>query len=601
MSDFIVNPSTVSFTEAKNQMRTFLDSLPDGRAWRDFYDCGAGTTIIELIAGFMAFLQFNLISNRREVYLLEAKNLSSLIGLANNDKYSAGRGTNSHLQLRVTPNVTRSIEKFEVIGKVKDLDLVSLDDYALVLGTPIPIQCVVGNKISSFLTAADDSLRVFRFLNQGVSEDIRVKVGSTYVPFSKEIINLINDKYVVITNPLSSVDILYLNTGIYPYTTNTDITIEFIELKNLSYTFPTDVKFNYGTIAAVPEVIEETDTQIISVFQEPESKESIRINAPLYSETQKVIRGREDFRKIFKSLNTDFLDTNGRDVSPVIVELSYLKSDLSTLTSEQKLDYIAQLNKFTNYGVWLYRMSDPVQVNFQVNISLKAYQGSDISTVNSDITEIFAYSHENNTQVNSDSRLDRREKKLENIIDLKQIEHELINLFDSQSRSIIQIARVELVTSVYAISTAYTIGKFVTQSLSTTRVYECVVAGTSPGSLPTFPTTVDELLISGVTTWATSTAYSLNAYRKPTVNNNKVYKCIIAGTSSGTEPDWPTDVNDEIIDGTVTWKCIDPLDLTTADIPTLIVWQCHDSGLRSIQLRWNEFAVITLGGAVTWL
>lgn len=57
------------------------------------------------------------------------------------------------------------------------------------------------------------------------------------------------------------------------------------------------------------------------------------------------------------------------------------------------------------------------------------------------------------------------------------------------------------------------------------------------------------------TDWAGSTAYSLDAIRCPTKNNATgfVYKCTTAGTSSGTEPTWPTAYNGTVTDGTAVW------------------------------------------------
>ncbi len=58
--------------------------------------------------------------------------------------------------------------------------------------------------------------------------------------------------------------------------------------------------------------------------------------------------------------------------------------------------------------------------------------------------------------------------------------------------------------------------------------------------------------------WSASTTISLNEYYTPTTPNSIMYKCIVAGTTSSTEPTWPTTIGDTIIDGTVTWECVSP-------------------------------------------
>lgn len=55
--------------------------------------------------------------------------------------------------------------------------------------------------------------------------------------------------------------------------------------------------------------------------------------------------------------------------------------------------------------------------------------------------------------------------------------------------------------------------------------------------------------------WAATTAYSLNAAVRPTARNGFVYQCTTAGTSSGTEPTWPTTAGGSVTDGTVVWTC----------------------------------------------
>lgn len=63
---------------------------------------------------------------------------------------------------------------------------------------------------------------------------------------------------------------------------------------------------------------------------------------------------------------------------------------------------------------------------------------------------------------------------------------------------------------------------------------------------------------ASLTAWAGTTAFALNDIRRPTTANGYGYKVTVAGTSSGTQPTWPTTVGATVNDGTVTWTCIDP-------------------------------------------
>jgi len=55
--------------------------------------------------------------------------------------------------------------------------------------------------------------------------------------------------------------------------------------------------------------------------------------------------------------------------------------------------------------------------------------------------------------------------------------------------------------------------------------------------------------------WTATTAISLNTYIKPTNANanGHFYICTTAGTTSGSEPTWPTTYNGTVTDGTVVW------------------------------------------------
>ena len=55
--------------------------------------------------------------------------------------------------------------------------------------------------------------------------------------------------------------------------------------------------------------------------------------------------------------------------------------------------------------------------------------------------------------------------------------------------------------------------------------------------------------------WAGTTAYSLGNRRIPTVANGYYYEVTVAGTSAAGEPVWPTTIGNTVTDGTVTWIC----------------------------------------------
>lgn len=61
---------------------------------------------------------------------------------------------------------------------------------------------------------------------------------------------------------------------------------------------------------------------------------------------------------------------------------------------------------------------------------------------------------------------------------------------------------------------------------------------------------------AGATTWAATTAYSLDDCVKPVTPAGYYYRCTAAGSSGGMEPTWPTTVGSTVVDGGATWTCM---------------------------------------------
>lgn len=69
---------------------------------------------------------------------------------------------------------------------------------------------------------------------------------------------------------------------------------------------------------------------------------------------------------------------------------------------------------------------------------------------------------------------------------------------------------------------------------------------------------LDECVIDGAyltpTVWVLSTVVAKYAMRAPTTANGYLYQATTGGTTSGTQPTWPTTVGDTVTDGSVVWE-----------------------------------------------
>ena len=133
-------------------------------------------------------------------------------------------------------------------------------------------------------------------------------------------------------------------------------------------------------------------------------------------------------------------------------------------------------------------------------------------------------------------------------------------------------------------STAYALGDQVYAATADGNVYECIAAGTSAGSPPTFNTALGNTTTDGSVTWLTlkqgvpkrpiwigliratrgysdsirSTAVSTGDTVIPATANGRLYRCTTAGTTGASEPTWSTTAGGTTSDGSAVWTEMTP-------------------------------------------
>lgn len=118
-------------------------------------------------------------------------------------------------------------------------------------------------------------------------------------------------------------------------------------------------------------------------------------------------------------------------------------------------------------------------------------------------------------------------------------------------------------------------------------------------------TTANSRIFVGFTPnkWVASTAYTVGQQIVPTLLNGFVYQCVVAGTTAATEPTWPTTLGTTVLDGTARWRCELAEDLTTnvrvsnlvIDVPLSVTQALTDwnRGVFTLQLR-DSFGQVRL-------
>jgi hypothetical protein len=600
-TNFIINPKSVSFTEAKTDIENWLGTRPDALKWEDFFQASAGQTVVELLAGVSTFIAYQVITGRREAYLPYAENRSSGVAIASQLGYSVFRGSNANVRLTINPSTTVTYQKGAIIGAVLDFDLIVKESIICNAGENTPVECVVGFLRTETVTVNSNLLQTFRFNSANVSEDIRMYLDNVEIFPTKNLVDLITDEFVTLSNATGGLDLFYLNRGSLQYVTGSQFVLEYVELANPEFT-TNDVTSDEQTI---------TNIEISKVYEEEESLREIKVNAPLYNETKFVIKGREDYEKIFVALSTDIISSNGRDYSPAVVQLAYLRENLNMFTEAEKLDFQDAMLKARPFGVQPALITDPM-----------------FSKLKLDITIFLKEKTNENVLGMVDGILASKEKKLGETLDLFSIENAI------ERNSYVKTSRVTPALSMWESEEFYGGRKFIEIASNNDVIFEFAGHIRKSGlTEPTWTTNIGDTFIDNDIVWECRVDYRQNFQQwqadaeyseddivVPTILNGFVYVAIATINRSGLiEPDWPTELIEVVDDNEIVWRAVSLVgtpDIWQPDniykigdtvVPSsggTLAYQvvAYRSKSGAIEPTWNtSFGFTTSDGRVRWI
>ena len=482
---FSINPKNISEPKIREDLDTLIQSAPDSDNWQIFFDSATGQIVKELLAGVSSFFTYKTVTARRETYHQYAQNRGSLIASSESLGYSTYKGRNTRLVLNVTPDTTTVYQKYDIIGSIKDQDLIVLEDTPVTAGQTVAVNVVVGLKVTENLSVGTDKASVFRFTSADVSEDFRVLLNGVELDVSDKIIDMSNGKYVALTNVFGAVDVMSLNDASYanPYILNDTLTLEFAKSTDISFA-ARDVVYDFGVLVSYTTA---------SVALAAESKNEMRVNAPLYHETQARIRGRLDYLKVFRTLDTSIVDTNQRDVSSAVIELVYVKNDQTILTDIEKQSYVNALASVRTMGMDPPMMTDPVQIplKLKISVTLNNNNGDVVNTIEG-IIQTF------------ENKLPR---SLE-FFDFDDLENQIekAETFTDSGDRFIKTARIEISSDMWELVTGYHRGSHVNPTTENGLIYEMARYIYRTDSLePSWPTVAGETIVDGDIIWTCRT------------------------------------------------------------------------------------------------
>jgi hypothetical protein len=391
-----INLQALSITNIIDSIQNFYNSQENNSKWSSLTTGTEGFSFTRFISSILSDLSYRLVTARRENFLSTANLVSSNVGIAVNNGYSVYRGNNQKRTITVTPIQTLVIPPLSILGTYNtDYDIINLKELNLVTGVNQDIEVVIGNVKNIQINTGTNEVTLFQLFQSGISEDFLLykdygTSNQIILPTTNIVRNLIDDLYLVRTNPYKSVDILYLNNnpdGQYKYGSETILTLQYIELADVPTTpFNSDM-FDYFSLV---------NTKIIDLYKSFDSISNIKIKSPLYHETQNLIRAKDDFRKNIVEIIPSVIGSGYKIHTPTYADITYLKDDLTVLTDSELNILNETFNSEEFLGTPNPDITSPklMQITLDIIFKLKN-QYINISDINSDIENILNSNYTN--------------------------------------------------------------------------------------------------------------------------------------------------------------------------------------------------------------
>jgi len=419
----MIDPKSVSYEEILQDLKEYVES--QGESWKDFFETSTGQILLELLAGVGSFLLTKTYFARREAYLHQAKITSSAISIAEGLSYPVFRGYPPKVVFQVSSDEVLTLNKYSVIGYVGDYDIILSDDLVVNAGETKKFYAYIGKyveeeKTISF-TSETQKYIFLRFLTQ-VSEIFDFEVNGTKADYSLKVRDL-KEKWLLLTNQALSIDAFYLNLN------DTYSEGDKAKIKGIYFDYKTD-SFEVNDIIFYDNRF--TPLKVEKPIK-PDSLKSIQVIAPYYADTSLIVRAREDYKKLFLIKFPYLRDAVSHDKENkfCIVQLSYLKEDLTSLSDEEKQEFLDFVDQLRPMGIPLPEIIDPEEIQVNLTFKIRLSRTVDTSLIKEAV----------------ESCIEKFSKKLGKDLDLYEMEFYLEENYD-----FIKIARVVNNTSGYTVN-----------------------------------------------------------------------------------------------------------------------------------------------------
>lgn len=483
---------------------------------------------------------------RKEFTLEQATAYKSLIGNAYDKGYNVSRGKNIRVKLRVTPKNTGSLQAWSNIGQYSDYDVTLLKPVSFTLGIPTDIEVILGNRASESILASSNNVQLFRFVSDDVTDDVRLFLNESEISdYSTDIKDLLDDKYVMLSNSYGSVNVFYLQKGDRKYKVGDYLTLDYIIRNNISYSSIALESFYLPSFNV-------EDMFLISEREAIETKDDIRINAALHAETEGIIRARADFSKVLREYEPTIASISDEDIQPGRIGIYILKDDMQPLTEEDRQKYNKTVKARTVSGVANLIYEDAAKYKTPLNVKITTSENIGTSS---------------NLLNNIDSALLKYQYELGSLINFDDIERYI------EQQEGVKVARISVPTSAWSKKTYRVSDTCISSNFDDRCFYVSGFNFKTGESTPEWDTPDENGYIEdnnilwkqyngnadGIMVWKQNTSVRIGRLVVDVLDTQKrVFECVGYVTKTGDEiPNW-VDFTDYIIDNNIVWEEISP-------------------------------------------
>lgn len=359
----IISSTSLSFDAILADLTKYVQSLPDyNTSWKDFYEGGAGKTVLDVGSAISSYLALLSYLNRRDSILDFSTLKTTVVGIAAALGYIYNRQSAPLIQIQVTVDTDTVWDKLNPIGTYGDYELSLLETTTLPKGTST-ITVAIGSWVAYTYTSAS-AAEFQKILVEGSVDNnhysLTVDGNSVNLVTAVEDLDATN---AIIRSYTTGVFIIFGNGTLgKQLTTNDEVVFEYIDpsakLTSLSLE-TTDVSLYVGSVASV---------SVLSQGSNSDTSDKIVALAPGYYSTKRRLVTLGDYKYLggaFEGLTSAMAEkTPGSCCS---VDVAYVREDEAKLTEYQRNQFQSYLDGYSLVGV-TNNIIDSTPINVDVSL-----------------------------------------------------------------------------------------------------------------------------------------------------------------------------------------------------------------------------------------